>query len=224
MDKSKIIDSDLPLESLTVNLCWFAEVDRILDARIQVYAVNIRVFARCPWDHFSVSSLSAARSAYSCTNPGMLLRSPISTVADAVLSLPCSLTKASRRFCRRPTATTFEPSLTNRLAIAVPMPEVAPITKTCLYNGEVIFKTCVKGFDCWRQRKDLEIHFHAFFIHSVSGGRGTSLYPHSNVHEDSPLALSPSHTRTTKIFLACLMTINKRRDMRTPPWPSTLAL
>jgi hypothetical protein len=53
MEKCKIIDSDLPLENRKVNLCWFAEVDRILDARIQVNAVNIRILARCSLDRVS---------------------------------------------------------------------------------------------------------------------------------------------------------------------------
>jgi hypothetical protein len=75
----------------------------------------------------------------------MLLRSPISRLREAAISLPCSLTNASKRSCRRTTAITFEPSLIRRLAIACPIPDVAPITSTCLYRGDDIFAMCSRG-------------------------------------------------------------------------------
>ena len=130
MYKGKVVDCDLLLESCTLDLFWLAEIDWILDTRVQVYAVDIGILACGPGAPINDFPAAVEVYAYSFTKPGMLLRSPISRLAEAAFSLPCSLTNVSRQSCRRPAAITFEPSFISRLAMACPIPDVAPITST----------------------------------------------------------------------------------------------
>ena len=67
------------------------------------------------------------------TNSSMFRESVMSNLTALALSLPCLRTKSSSLSCLRPTAMTLEPSRTRRLAVPAPMPDVAPIMRTCLY-------------------------------------------------------------------------------------------
>ncbi len=67
------------------------------------------------------------------TNSSMFRESVMSNLATLALSLPCLRTKSSSLSCLRPTAMTLEPSRTRRSAVPAPMPDVAPIMRTCLY-------------------------------------------------------------------------------------------
>lgn len=133
MDEAEVIDPHLLFEDGAVDLLGLAELDRVLNAGVEKNAVDFWVSGCDSGDLNSASnSTICVVQPYSSTNPGMLPRSPMSSLADAALCSPYSWTKASRRSCRRPTAMTFDPSLIRRLAMACPMPEVAPTTRTCL--------------------------------------------------------------------------------------------
>jgi hypothetical protein len=175
-----------------------------LDTRVQVYAVDIGILACGPGALISDFLAAVEVYGYSFTKPGMLWRSPISRLAEAAFSLPCSLTNVSRRSCRRPTAITFEPSLTSRLAMACPIPDVAPITSTCLYNGADIFKMCFRGLiNCFGRLEDSEKLASRIFVHRFLA-KATSLYGPSAASFDTRVALSPEHLHPASTFRACL--------------------
>lgn len=64
---------------------------------------------------------------------GMSSSFEMSKAMAEALSLPCWATNSSSRSCLRPTAVTFLPWAMKWSAMPLPIPLVAPITRTCLY-------------------------------------------------------------------------------------------
>ncbi len=75
---------------------------------------------------------------YSAANGGAWSTSLISNATAPALLWPCARTNSSSLSFRRPTAVTLIPAVTRRSAIAFPIPEVAPIMRTCLYGKAIV--------------------------------------------------------------------------------------
>jgi len=75
---------------------------------------------------------------HASTKEGMEDRSVMSNWMDEALSFPCLDTKDSRFSFRRPTAITWLPFSTSFSAMARPMPEVEPRTRTVLYGNDIL--------------------------------------------------------------------------------------
>lgn len=75
---------------------------------------------------------------YFSAKAGMESKSAMSKTRLEALSEPCVDTKESSRSLRRPTAVTLIPWLMRWSAMAAPMPEVAPIRRTCLYGKDIV--------------------------------------------------------------------------------------
>lgn len=84
---------------------------------------------------YHISRCSPTDSAANWGAPSMSLTSYF--IAEAFPS-PCFSTNSSRRCFRRPTAVTLTPDWIRRSAIALPIPEVAPMSRTCLYGNTIL--------------------------------------------------------------------------------------
>ena len=111
-----------------------------MNTRIHENTVEIGIGTRDTNDQVSAKFPSVEEihravgaQAYLVTKLGILSISVISKGTAVELSLPCLWTNSSSLSFRLPTTMTLEPSSTNLVARASPMPDVPPMTRTLLY-------------------------------------------------------------------------------------------
>lgn len=130
---AEVIGGELCLNNVQIDGFGLRKVKSSLNARVQDDAVEISV---------GLGDTKSCKSRFGeeihlesnlVTKFGILSSSVISNGTALALSSPCSWTNASRFSFLLPTTMTELPSLMRRDASALPIPLVAPMTRTFLY-------------------------------------------------------------------------------------------
>jgi hypothetical protein len=133
------VDTNFILELIEVEFGGIAHVINMLNTRIQKDTVDVREsLGNAFFGSASRFSVQGLVNLYVSTKPGIAFMSARSNATLLALSSPYMRTNSSKRSCRRPTAVTLRPLSASRSAIARPIPEVAPMRRTCLYGKAMV--------------------------------------------------------------------------------------